>query len=211
MTGTKQRLIEGALEVIRSQGITAVSARSVASAAEANQALIFYHFGNVEELIAQTCVTATESRVDEYRERFAAVSTLTELLALGQTVLVEERAEGNLVVLAQTLAGAQRGGRLAEATHEALGKWTAEVESALVRVLAGSPLMEFTDPRGLARAVSAGFLGITLFESVDPAGGEQALAALTQLATLADVIDDLGPVATRAVRAKLRAVTKARR
>jgi AcrR family transcriptional regulator len=207
---TKQRLVDGVLEVIRHQGITAVSARSVATAAGANQALVFYHFGSVEELIAQTCVTATEARVAAYRGRFAAVTTLEELLALGREIHAGERAEGNMTVLAQTLAAAQGGGRLAEATREALDKWISEVRTTLERVLAGSPLAEFADPAGLARAVSAGFLGLTLFEPVDPGGAEQALAALDRLAALLDVVDGLGPVATRAVRAKLRKTGRAR-
>lgn len=205
---TKQRLIDGTLETIRSSGITAVSARTVAAAAGTNQALIFYHFGSVEELIAQACVTATEARVTHYRDRFAAVGTVGELLELGRTIHAEERAEGNMAVLAQTLAGAQGGGRLAEATREALDKWVSEVKTTLDRVLADSPLLELAETEGLAHAVSAGFLGLTLFESVNPDGGEQALAALGQLAVLVDVLEGLGPVATRAIRAKLRKTAK---
>ncbi|OLR92431.1 TetR/AcrR family transcriptional regulator [Actinokineospora bangkokensis] len=207
---TKQRLIDGALDLIRTQGITAVSARSVGAAAGVNQSLIFYHFGSVEELLAQACLSATEARVATHRERFAGVTTLGDLLAAGQAVHDGERAEGNLTVLAQALAGAQSSERLAEATRAALALWTTEVESALVRVLAGSPLAEVADAPGLARAASASFLGLTLWDSVDPDGGAAALTALTRLAVLADVLDDLGPLATRAVRARLRTAAKAR-
>ncbi|MFI0463400.1 TetR/AcrR family transcriptional regulator [Saccharopolyspora sp. 5N102] len=206
---TKQRLVDAAVEVIRLQGITAVSARTVAAAADVNQALIFYHFGSVDELVAQACIAATEDRVARYRARFAEVSTLGELLALGREIHVGERAEGNMVVLAQTLAGAQAGGRLAEATRAALDKWIVEVRAALERVLTGSPLAEVADPGALAHAVSASFLGLTMFESVDPEGGEQALEALGRLAELVDVLEGLGPIATRAVRAKLRKNAKA--
>lgn len=205
---TRQRLVDAAMEVIRLQGITAVSARTVAAAADINQALVFYHFGSVDELVAQACITATEERVATYRARFAEVSTLGELLALGREIHAGERAEGNMVVLAQTVAGAQGGGRLAEATRDALDKWIVEVRTTLERVLAGSPLAEVADPSALAHAVSASFLGLTLFESVDPEGGEQALDALGQLAALVDVLEGLGPVATRAVRAKLRKNTQ---
>lgn len=204
MTSTKDRLIDGALRTIREQGITGVSARSVAAAAQSNQALVFYHFGTVEELIAQACLTATAERVDTYRERFMAVTTVGELLDLGRQIQDEEQAEGNLVVLAQAVAGAQSGGRLAEATRQALDLWIAEVEPALSRALDGSPLAGLVDPAGLARAVSAGFLGLTLFGSVDPSGAAQALAALEHVAALIEMVDELGPVATRAVRTRLR-------
>ncbi|SFW87916.1 TetR/AcrR family transcriptional regulator [Amycolatopsis australiensis] len=207
---TKQRLVDGVLEIVRQQGITAVSARSVATAAGANQALIFYHFGSVEELVAQACLSATEARVARYRDRFATVATVGELLELGREIRVAESAEGNLAVLAQTLAGAQGSQRLAEATRESLGKWITEVRAALERVLDGSPLADLADPGGLAHAVSSGFLGLTLFDTVDPDGAEQAIAALEQLAVLVDVLDGLGPVATRAVRAKLRKTGRSR-
>ena len=77
-------------------------------------------------------------------------------------------------------------------------------------MLDGSPLAEVADPAVLAHAVSSGFLGLSLFETVDPDGAEQAVIALERLAVLVDVLDGLGPVATRAVRAKLRKTGLAR-
>ena len=57
---------------------------------------------------------------------------------------------------------------------------------------------------GIARAVAAAFIGLELFEGVDPEGGRAALDALERLAVLAEVVDELGPVARRALRARLR-------
>ena len=57
---------------------------------------------------------------------------------------------------------------------------------------------------GLARAVSAAFIGLELYEGVDPDGATTALDALDGLAVLIDVVDDLGPVARKALRAKVR-------
>jgi hypothetical protein len=60
---------------------------------------------------------------------------------------------------------------------------------------------------GLARAIAAAFIGLELYEAAeaaDPASSHQALHALTQAAVLADVLDDLGPVARRALRNRLR-------
>jgi AcrR family transcriptional regulator len=41
MADTRQRLIDGAIETIRKHGITGTSARTIASAAGVNQALVF--------------------------------------------------------------------------------------------------------------------------------------------------------------------------
>ncbi|MEU3454152.1 TetR family transcriptional regulator [Micromonospora sp. NPDC006766] len=204
MAGTRQKLIDGALAAIRVHGIAGVSARTVAAAAGVNQALVFYHFGTVDDLLAEACRSATEARVAAYRERFAEVRSLRELLDLGRALHEQERVQGNVAVLAQLLAGAQTDPRLAESTAAALGLWTAEIEAVLRRLLRDSPAAPVADPAGLARAISAAFVGLELFEGVDAAGAHAALNALDRLAVLVEVLDDLGPLARRTLRAKLR-------
>jgi hypothetical protein len=49
---------------------------------------------------------------------------------------------------------------------------------------------EAIDTAGLARAVSAGFVGLELYEAVDPEGVIAALDALDRLAVLIEVVDD---------------------
>ncbi|WBB67149.1 TetR/AcrR family transcriptional regulator [Micromonospora sp. WMMD812] len=204
MAGTREKLIDGALVAIRTHGIAGTSARSIAAAAGVNQALVFYHFGSVDDLLAEACRSATTARVAVYRERFARVGSLRELLDLGRALHDQERAEGNVAVLAQLLAGAQTDQRLAEATAGALRLWTAEIEAVLHRLLRDSPVAPVADPAGLARAISAAFVGLELFEGVDAAGAGDAFAALERLAVLVEVVDDLGPIARRALRARLR-------
>lgn len=200
---TRARLLDGALEAVRRHGIAGVSARTVAGVAGVNQALIFYHFGTVADLLVEACRRATEARVAGYRGRFADVRDLRELLAVGRELHAEERSQGNVDVLAQMLAGAQADPRLAEATAAALGVWTGELELVLRRLLAGSPVAPLVDAGGLARAVAAAFVGMELFEGVDADGAERALAAVDRLGLLLEVVDDLGPVAAAALRRKL--------
>jgi AcrR family transcriptional regulator len=201
---TRQRLIDGTLEAIRRHGIAGTSARTIAAAAGVNQALVFYHFGTVHQLLKEASLACARARVEAFQGRLDAVTSLRELLAVGRELHAEERTLGNVAVLAQMLAGAQTDPQLAEATGAALRLWFAPVERALARVLAGSPLAELLDAAGLARAASAAFIGLELFEGVDPDGAHAALGAVERLAVLAEVVDDLGPVASRAFRAKLR-------
>ncbi|MFD7320084.1 TetR/AcrR family transcriptional regulator [Streptomyces sp. NPDC059875] len=201
---TKEKLLEGALRTLVEQGIAKTSARSVAAAAGVNQALVFYHFGSVDELLAAACRHGSEQRVARYRDRLGRIESLSELLAFGREMHAEERAAGHVAVLGQLLAGAQTHPPLAPATAAGLDLWIVEIERVLTRVLAGSPIGEFTDPAGLARAVAASFVGMELYEGVDPAGAEAALAALEQLGTLMTALEELGPVAQKAVRYTLR-------
>ena len=70
-----------ALRTLAEQGIAKTSARTIAAAAGVNQALVFYHFGSVDELLAAACRYGAEQVVARYRERLAEVGTLAELLA----------------------------------------------------------------------------------------------------------------------------------
>ena len=86
----------------------------------------------------------------------------------------------------------------------ALAQWTRQIEAVLGRLLAGSPLRGLVEPAGLARAVAASFLGLELYEGVDPEGATSAMAALESLGNLLEMVDGLGPVGTRAVRGQVR-------
>jgi len=204
MADTRQRLIHGAIATLRERGITGTSARTIAATAGVNQALVFYHFGSVPELLKQACLTATEFRVAPFLARMEQVRSLRELLDLGREIHAEERAAGNVTVRAQFLAGAHADPELAEATAAALRLWIEPLERTLERLLSDSPVAEPADVHGIARAVAAAFIGLELFEGVDPEGGRAALDALERLAVLAEVVDELGPVARRALRARLR-------
>ncbi|MBB5075475.1 TetR/AcrR family transcriptional regulator [Nonomuraea endophytica] len=203
-TTTRAKLLDAALATLRTQGIAGVSARTIATTAGVNQALVFYHFGSVDQLLAEACETGSTERVAHYRERFAAVTTLGELLELGRAIHDEERESGNVAVLAQLLAGSQTDDKLAPATAAGLNLWVVELELTLARVLRETPLAELVDVSGLARSVAAAFIGLELYEGVDADGAAKALDSLEQLAVLVSVLDEMGPLVRRAVRGRLR-------
>lgn len=201
---TRRKLIDGAIETLRTRGIAGTTTRAIASAAGVNQALVFYHFGSVDGLVDAACRESTAERVAFYHDRFRAIRSLRELLALGRELNTAEREAGNVAVLAQVLAGARQDPGLASAARYALGLWVAQIEAVLRRILASSPVSELAAPADLAPAVAAAFIGFELYEGVDPEGTARALDTLETLSVLAEVLDDLGPVARLALRARLR-------
>lgn len=104
---TREKLLEGALRTLVEQGIAKSSARAIATTAGVNQALVFYHFGSVDELLAAACRHGAEQRVARHRERLRSVGSLSELLAFGRALHEEEREAGHVAFLGQLLAGAQ--------------------------------------------------------------------------------------------------------
>lgn len=173
-----------------------------------NQALVFYHFGTLDELLAAACRAGTAERVAHWSARLRQVKSLRELLDVGRVLHEEERELGNVSVLAQMLAGAQADERLAAPTAESLQLWVDEIELVLRRLLTGSPFAEIADVPGLARAVSAAFIGLELYDGVDRPSAERAIEALDQLAVLIEIVDDLGPIARRALHNKISKATR---
>lgn len=210
MTDTRQRLLDATAETLRTEGIAGLSARTVAARADVNQALVFYHFGTMSELIQAATRAAVDESVVFYREQFSRIGSLTELLEVGRDLHDRERETGNIKVMAQLLAGAQHDLLLAEAGRYAMARWAEQLEAVVRRLMVGSPLAEVVDPAGLAQMISAVFIGLDLYDGVDPVGSRAALEAVEKLVVLVDVVDDLGPVASRALKSRLRKASAAR-
>ncbi len=201
---TREKLLVAAGEMLATEGLSGLSARTVAARAGVNQALVFYHFGSVAELVEAALRRSADLAVATYRNRFDDVTSFTDLLTLGRELHATERDRGNVAQMAQVMSGALRDETLARAGRYALGQWTRQIEAVLGRLLAGSPLRGLVEPAGLARAVAASFLGLELYEGVDPEGATSAMAALESLGNLLEMVDGLGPVGTRAVRSQVR-------
>jgi AcrR family transcriptional regulator len=207
---TREKLLDAAAAALAQDGVVGVSARSVAARAGVNQALVFYHFGSVAGLLDAAVRRSVDLAVASYRDRFADVTTLGELLTVGRDLHEAEKRAGNVLQMAQVMAGALRDETLAGAGRYAMDRWSAQVEGVLARVLPATPLAGLVDPGGLARAVAAGFIGLELYDGVDTEAASAALASLDAIGALVSALDGLPPVAIRAVRTRARrAVTRA--
>src|SRR5947209_20590660 len=102
---TRARIVEAALHTIREQGVVGTSARAIARAGDFNQALIFYHFGSVQQVLLAAVERISQQRMARYQERLAGVRTLSELIRVGAQCHRDDVEEGNIRVLSQMLAG----------------------------------------------------------------------------------------------------------
>ncbi len=204
MADTRGKLLAAAADTLRVDGIAGLSARVVAARAGVNQALIFYHFKTVPALVDAAVRRSVDDSTEQYRDALAGVTSLSDLLLVGRQLHERERAAGNVAIMAQLMAAAQHDSQLAGAARYAMDRWTEQVEAVVRRVLAGNPIADVVEPVGLARAISAGFIGFELYQGVDGTGAALALDALERLGVLVDAVDDLGAVARRAVRSRLR-------
>ena len=68
MSDARAALLEAAIAVLRESGFAGASARRIAQRAGCNQALVFYHFGSVNDLLVAALEEVSARRLAAYRE-----------------------------------------------------------------------------------------------------------------------------------------------
>lgn len=182
--------MEAALQTIRDEGVVGTSARSIARTGDFNQALIFYHFGSVHQVLLAAVERISGQRMARYQERLAPVTTLAELVAVGAACHREDVAEGNIRVLSQMLAASSSSPELATKLRDFFDPWVQLVEDAVTRVLGPSAGGGTVPARDVAMGVVALFMGMELLSQLydtQPA----AAALFTTMGNLAELLETL--------------------
>jgi len=188
---TPQRIIQAALETLREEGFAGATARAIAKRGDFNQALIFYHFGSVGNLLLQAFLVQSDEQVARYREAAASVSSLTDLVAIAQRLHEEDMRSGAVTAITQLMAAASNPAE-GTAILDRFEQWIAIVQDALGRAI-GGPLAAVVPTREAAYAIAGMFLGIELISRLDPERSE-ADSVFAMMANLAQLIEQLGPL-----------------
>ena len=164
---TKDRIIEAALATLRDAGYAGASARVIAAAGGVNQALIFYHFGSVDDLLVAALDRSSDARLARYRERFAAIATLPQLADAAAALFREDVASGHVKVLAEMVAAGSSKAELGRRVAERVAPWTAFTRETFARLTAGSPLASLISPDDAAYALTSLYLGMELLNNLE--------------------------------------------
>jgi AcrR family transcriptional regulator len=191
---TRATLIAAAIGTLRESGFAAASARRIAAKAECNQALIFYHFGSVADLLVAALEDVSARRMTAYRELLDRSGTLSELIDGARTVFEADLDAGHVTVLVEMISGAQSTPGLGERVSACLAPWRSFAESAVRDVLASSPIGSLLPPGEVGHAVVAGILGLEMLASLD---GDRAgaLALFDRARAAGDLLDRIRPLA----------------
>ena len=187
---TAQTIVKAALETLREEGFEGASSRAIARRGGINQALIFYHFGSVTDLLIASAKHEGEQRAQRYAARLENIDSLQELVAVARALHVEEVENGGLNVLSQLLAGAASSEELRAGLMESFQPWMRLVEHAVNQVIGDTPYAGVVRTDDLTYAITALFMGIELLHTLDP-DNEQALSLFATFEMLATVIETL--------------------
>jgi AcrR family transcriptional regulator len=165
--GTRAALVEAAIATLRSEGYGGASARAIARTAGCNQALVFYHFGSVANLLLAALDATSERRMQRYGEAVAAAGDLGSLVDVAARIYREDLDAGHMSVLAEMIAGCSSTPGLGAEVSARLEPWIELADDAARRALGAGPLSELLPTRDMAIAVVALYLGIEFLAHLD--------------------------------------------
>jgi AcrR family transcriptional regulator len=191
---TRQRILEAALESLRTRGFAASSTRAIADIGGFNPALTFYYFGSLHELLLSALEAAGRGRLERYAPETREARTASDLLAVMRRIYRDDVESGFIRVASEMVAGAVAHPELGPRVVELMQPWIDLAEESIARVVEGTPLAGMADPAELASAAVMFYLGANLFSRLVPERDavEPLLQAAERGAQLADLLGGRG-------------------
>jgi AcrR family transcriptional regulator len=184
-------LVDAAIDALREVGFAGASAREISARAGCSQALVFYHFGSVNDLLLAALDEVSARRMGAYRNLLERTGSVTALGDSARAIFVEDLDVGYVRVLIEMITAAHAVPGLGDQVAERLRPWRDLAEDAVRRALGRSPAVRLLPPAEAAHALVAGFLGLELLASLD---GDRApaTAVFDRFRSLAKLLDLLG-------------------
>ncbi len=184
-------LVDAAIAALHDVGFAGASAREIAARAGYSQALVFYHFGSVNDLLLAALDEVSARRMDAYRGLLQGASSVTELMDSARAIFADDLDAGYVRVLIELITASHAMPGLGEHVAARLQPWRDLAEDAVRRLLGRSPAARLLPPAEAAHALVAGFLGLELLASLD---GDRtaALAVFDRFRSLTMMLDLLG-------------------
>jgi AcrR family transcriptional regulator len=188
LTGTKLEIAEAALETLKANGFAGASARAIAHVGAFNQALIFYHFGSVQNALLAALDLISERRLADYGPAFEEARTPSELARLARAIYDEDLERGYITALGEMVSGGVSDPLLGAEVAARIEPWIGMVERKLEELLAGSPLAALASPKDLAFGIVSLYFGVDMLSHMerDNSRAESLLDLATRLAVLAE-------------------------
>jgi AcrR family transcriptional regulator len=184
---TRRALVEAAIATLKSEGFSGASARAIAKEAGCNQALVFYHFGSVVDLLLAALDEVSARRLQRYSAVMADVDGPDTLVALASEVFREDMETRDVAVLVEMIAGASSTPGLGAEVSKRIAPWRAFARDAIESGLASSGLGSLLPASEVSHAVVALYLGLEMLSHLD-GDRDPATALFDQLGRLAPLL-----------------------
>jgi AcrR family transcriptional regulator len=187
---TREQIVEAAFQTLRQDGFAGATSRAIARRGGFNQALVFYYFGTLDNLLLAALARTSQARLERYRELVGTGKTLPELLRIAAAGYREDGASGHMTVVAQMVAGSLSKPELRPLVTAHTEPWLAFAEEAIRMAVAGTPLEPLVPVEELASAVITFYFGVNLLTGLDE--GRRTDALFDKLDELVPLVETLG-------------------
>jgi AcrR family transcriptional regulator len=164
---TRARIVEAAVATLRTAGFAGASARAIAAAGGFNQALIFYHFGSLDDLLLAALDATAAARLARYEAAVAKAGSLPELLKVAGRLYDEDLASGHITVVTELIGGSLTRPALRPEIRRRMQPWLDFTEAALGRTTGGGLLYRIVPGRDVAYGVIRLYLGLQMLTHLD--------------------------------------------
>ena len=134
-TATRDRILDAAFETVRREGYANTSARAIARRGGFNQALIFYHFGDLRQVLLAAVDRVGEERRKRYQEVLGSPADPLQFAARARLLYDEDVDSGHSTVVAELFAASSGNPVLRENMLARMKAWLGFTEE-LIKVLA---------------------------------------------------------------------------
>ena len=166
---TRRQMVDAALATLREEGFAGTTARAVARRGGFNQALVYYHFGGLDELLLAALDASSAARLERYRDAIESAPSTDELVARVRELFHEDVESGQATVVSELVGASLARPELMAEMVARTEPWLELARATAERVLADSPLRELVRPDDVASALVAFYLGKNLLARLDPA------------------------------------------
>jgi AcrR family transcriptional regulator len=164
----REQIVAAALEALKTVGFAGATSRAIARIGGFNQALVFYHFGSLDNLLLAALDKTSDERMRVYRAAVERVESLDELAGVAAELYREDRDSGHMTVVSQMFAGSLSRPDLAPALVQRMEPWVDLAEETIAKALARTPLDAAVPARDLGYAVVTFYVGVNLLTHLDP-------------------------------------------
>ena len=186
----RDRIVLAALETLKEEGFAGTSARAIARRGGFNQALIFYHFGTLPDLLLAALDHTSEERLARYRSELAGAATLTALATRMAVLYEEDRSNRHITAVQELVAGSSSNPELGREIVARLEPWVEFAESVVQRLLEGTPFASILPVKDVAYVGIALYMGMETLTHLDDdrARVAQLFTTAKDLAPLLDLL-----------------------
>ena len=187
---TRQRLVQAAIETLKSEGYAGASARAIAQRAGLNQGLIFYHFGSVANLLLAALDAVSDERLQVYGGVVTGASSPSQLVDAAEEIFRNDLDAGYITVLAEMIAGTSSTPGLGPEVARRIQPWRAFAQATMESSMGDSPMSAVLPAKDVAHAVVALYLGLEMLSHLD-GDSEPALALFAHAKRFASLVDGM--------------------